>query len=110
MATQVRTHSRVTRGKKQLGTFPNCNTSFEIGKCYLLRTVTYFYTGRITSITDTDIVLEDAAWIADTGRFHDALKTGIFHEVEPFVDHVIVLRGTIVDATVWKFDLPRVQK
>jgi hypothetical protein len=43
--------------------------------------------------------LEDAAWIADTGRFADALKSGKFNEVEPFPDgQVIVGRGAIIDA------------
>jgi hypothetical protein len=84
--------------------------SFRVGTAYLIRSVTMFYTGRITAITDTDLVLEDAAWIADTGRFHDALKTGTLNEVEPFVAPVIVPRGVIVDATEWTFGLPRAQK
>jgi len=84
--------------------------SFEIGKCYLIRTVTMYYTGRVKAITDTDIVLSDTAWIADTGRFSDALRTGDFNEVEPFVNDVIISRGCITDATLWDHDLPRAQK
>lgn len=46
-----------------------------------------------------EIVLEDAAWIADTGRFSDALTSMSFQEVEPFPDgKVIVGRGSVVDA------------
>ena len=86
------------------------NHSFEVGKAYFIRSVTMYYTGRITRITDTDIILDDAAWIADTGRFATALKTGVFNEVEPFVDPVIVQRGSIVDATAWSHLLPREQK
>lgn len=84
--------------------------SFEVGEAYLIRTVTMYYTGRVKSITDYDIVLSDAAWIADTGRFHDALTSGELSEVEPFVDDVIVSRGSIVDATKWNHKLPMVQK
>lgn len=84
--------------------------SFRIGEAYLIRTVTFFYTGRVQEITDTDLVLQDAAWIADTGRFYDALKTGQLSEVEPFVSEVIVPRSGIVDATVWKHPLPKNQK
>lgn len=84
--------------------------SFEIGEKYLIRSVTMYYTGRVARITAGDLVLEDAAWIADTGRFHTALKTGELNEVEPFVDPVVLPRGAIVDATRWTHALPRVQK
>ncbi|CAK0747926.1 hypothetical protein CCP3SC15_1500015 [Gammaproteobacteria bacterium] len=55
-------------------------------------------------------VLEDAAWIADTGRFADCLANGSLSEVEPFVGPVIICRGAIVDATEWTHELPRSQK
>lgn len=84
--------------------------SFEIGKCYLIRTVTMHYTGRIVSVTDSDVVLEDAAWIADTGRFADALKSGSLLEVEPYPGRVAVCRGAMVDFSEWSHALPRAQK
>jgi hypothetical protein len=72
---------------------------FEIGSVYLIRTVTMIDTGRVVRVTPTEIVLEEAAWIADTGRFSDALKALSFNEVEPFPDgNVIVGRGAIIDA------------
>ena len=42
----------------------------------------------------------DAAWIADTGRFADSLKTCEFSEVEPFPQgrEVIVGRSAVIDA------------
>jgi hypothetical protein len=86
------------------------NHSFEVGKSYLIRTVTLYYTGRLVAVTETDLLLEEAAWIADTGRFATCLKSGTFNEVEPFCDPVIVPRGCIVDATEWKHPLPRDQK
>ena len=88
----------------------DANHSFEIGRKYLIRTVTLYYTGRITSITGSDLVLSDAAWIADTGRFNDCLKNGELNEVEPFVSDVILPRSGIIDATIWDHELPRVQK
>lgn len=54
-----------------------------------VRTVTHYYTGRVVGVSDKAILLEDAAWIADTGRFADALRTGILSEVEPYPDGVI---------------------
>jgi len=84
--------------------------SIQVGQNYLIRTVTNYYTGQVKSVTDFDIVLENAAWIADTGRFHDALKNGTLNELEPFVNDVIISRASIVDMTVWNHPLPRTQK
>lgn len=73
--------------------------AWEIGKHYLIRTVTMTNTGKLVAVTDQELVLEDAAWIANTGRFSDALKTESFDEVEPFPDgRVIVGRGGVIDA------------
>ncbi len=72
---------------------------FEIGAIYLIRTVTMIDTGRLIRVTPTELVLEEAAWIANTGRFADALKKLSFSEVEPFPDgEVIIGRGAIIDA------------
>lgn len=84
--------------------------SIKVGAKYLIRTVTYFYTGQVESITDSDIVLSSAAWIADTGRFADAVKTGNFNEVEPYPDRVIIQRAGIIDMVEVDFELPRLQK
>lgn len=75
------------------------NSAWEIGKHYLIRTVTMIDTGRLVAVTEHELVVEDAAWIADTGRFSDAIKKAEFNEVEPFPDgRVIIGRGAIVDA------------
>lgn len=72
---------------------------FKIGAVYLIRTVTMIDVGRLVEVTPTELVLEDAAWVADTGRFADALRACKFNEVEPFPDgRVIVGRGALVDA------------
>ena len=72
---------------------------WHIGKCYLIRTVTMIQTGRLVKVAEKELVLEDAAWVADTGKFSEALKSLNFDEVEPFPDgQVIVGRGAIVDA------------
>lgn len=73
---------------------------FEIGKNYLIRTVTMIQTGRLIWVGEKEIVMEDAAWVADTGRFADAIKDSQkFNEVEPFVSPIIIGRGSIIDAT-----------
>ena len=73
-------------------------SAWEIGKNYLIRTVTMIDTGRLVAVTEHELILEDAAWIADTGRFADALKKCTFNEVEPFPDgRVIIGAGSVVD-------------
>jgi hypothetical protein len=84
--------------------------SFEVGKSYLIRTVTMHYTGRVVRVTDSDVLLEDAAWIADTGRYADSLATGTLSEIEPYPSMVAVCRGAMVDFAEWRFPLPRAQK
>lgn len=88
----------------------SANHPYEIGKNYFIRTVTYHLTGRLIRVTSKELVLEEAAWIADDGRFYDALKTGKLNEIEPFPNQVIVGRGSLIDACIWNFDLPREQK
>lgn len=89
---------------------PSKSHSYVVGRSYLIRTVTLYQLGRLVSVTDTDMVLEDASWVADVGRFHAALKTGELSEVEPFPGAVIVSRGAIVDAAEWTHTLPREAK
>lgn len=75
------------------------DSHWEIGEPYFIRTVTMIQTGRLVKVTDKEIVLQEAAWIPDTGRFSDSLKSLNFDEVEPFPDgNVIVGRGAILDA------------
>lgn len=82
-----------------------------IGKNVFIRTVTHHYTGALVSVYPQELVLRDAAWIADDGRFADALKTGTLNEVEPFPDgERIIGRGAILDAGLWPHKLPREQK
>lgn len=78
---------------------------------YLIRTVTHIQTGRLVAVTDQELILVDAAWIADTGRFTGALASCDFNEVEPFPngEPVAVGRGALIDA-VRIATLPRVQK
>jgi len=75
---------------------------FEIGKNYFIRTVTHHQTGKLVDVTATELVLENAAWIADDGRLTDSLTSGNFSEVEMFPagSRVIIGRGSIVDALV----------
>lgn len=99
--------------KELMNIFGNGGTihqPFQIGKAYLIRTVTHIDIGIVKEVGDKELVLSDAAWVADTGRYHDCLKNGTLEEVEPYVNDVILGRGAIIDATLWENDLPRSQK
>ena len=73
---------------------------WEIGKKYFIRTVTMHLTGELVSVSAKELVLKDAAWIADSGRFNKFVKdVSTASEVEPFLNPVIIGRGSIVDAT-----------
>ena len=73
---------------------------WKIGKIYLIRTVTHIDTGRLVAVTPHELVIEDAAWIADTGRYADALKKAELGEVEPYPDAIVIIgRGALIDAT-----------
>ncbi len=86
------------------------SSAWEIGKIYLIRTVTMTDTGRLVQVTDQELVLEDAAWVADTGRFAQAIEKAEFGEVEPFPSgRVIIGRGSVVDAVAITV-APRSQK
>jgi hypothetical protein len=90
----------------------NCDAPWEVGENYFLRTVTHHFTGKLEAVHATELVLSSAAWIADDGRFADAVKEGKFSEVEPFPADalVIVNRASLVDATKITFKLPCLQK
>ena len=89
---------------------PLALSPYNLGDSVFIRTVTYHYTGRISAIYPCEIVLADAAWIADSGRFHTALATGTLSEVEPYPAGVVISRGAIVDVSPWAHPLPRSAK
>jgi len=80
---------------------------FRIGEQYLIRTVTQYSVGRLKSFHRNFLVLSDASWVADTGQFHECLKTGSLEHYQSFVDDVIVNADSIVDATIWRHELPK---
>ncbi len=82
---------------------------FEVGECYFIRTVTYHLVGRVYKILRDFLVLHDASWVADSGRFMEAIKDGRLSEVEP-VGVAYVNLGSITDAFPWVHKLPKDQR
>ena len=86
--------TRAIFGPPEAGTTP-----FTLGTTYLIRTVTMAWAGTVTTIHPGFLVLGNAAWIADTGRYNEGLlDPSKFNEVEPSPEDVIVSLGAIVDA------------
>lgn len=81
-----------------------------VGETYFIRTITHYYTGRLKDVVGQWLVLSDASWIADTGRFHDFLKEGKCNEYESFINPAIVPIAAIVDITHWGHPLFKGQK
>lgn len=106
---QIRTIQALMLGSsspKQAASHP-----YVIGSSVFVRTVTMNFTGRLVAVYETELVLEDAAWIADSGRFSVALATGVLNEVEPYPPgYVVVSRPAICDVSIWAHPLPRAVK
>ena len=80
-----------------------------VGEKYYFRTVTYHLTGRVKKVIGNLLELENAAWIADSGRFMNAIKEGKLNEVEP-VGRAYINIDTVTDIFPWKHKLPEEQK
>ena len=80
-----------------------------VGHNVFIRTVTMYYTGHVEKISGKFMILSGAAWVADTGRFSDALKTGNVSEVEPMGDTMVNI-DSIIDISSWRSNLLIVQK
>lgn len=94
--------------REQLG--ENCYKDIQslqdmVGEKFFFRTVTYHLTGRVKKVIGSILELEDAAWIADSGRFNEAIKNGTLTEVEP-VGRAFININSVTDFFPWKHKLP----
>lgn len=79
---------------------------YTIGQSYLIRLVTHYWLGRLVAVHERELVLENASWIADTGRYHKAVDIDSLVEVEPRKGPIIIGRGALVDCAEWHSALP----
>jgi hypothetical protein len=80
-----------------------------VGKCFFFRTVTYHCVGKVVKRIGSFLQLQDASWIADSGRFMQFLKEGKLNEVEPTGTQFVNL-ASVIDFFPWKHPLPKEQK
>ena len=85
---------------------------YQLGEPYLIRTITMTYTGRIVKASDKELVITEACWIPDTGRWQQACENGTFDEVEPYPKdaEVILNKEALLDLFKINFKLPTEQK
>ena len=71
-------------------------------KNVFIRTVTHHYSGHVTSVDGLSLTMDQAAWIADDGRyFEDLFKDpDRFNEDEPYLNPVSISLYAILDITV----------
>lgn len=80
-----------------------------VGKKFYIRTVTYHLVGEVKKRMGAFLELSGASWVADSGRFMNAIKDGDLSEVEP-VGTAWVNLSSVVDFFPWKHSLPTKQK
>lgn len=83
-------------------------TKLEIGKCYFFQTCTKDWVGRLVEIQGPyTVVLEDAAWVADSGRLFNFIREGKAPNME--IEPVDVVCCQWVNWMPWPHKLLREQ-
>lgn len=80
-----------------------------VGKKFFFRTVTYHLIGKVEKVIGSILELSTASWVADSGRFMQAIQDGTLNEVEP-VGAAYININAVTDFFPWKHDLPIEQK
>ena len=109
----------IGQAKELSGMFQKCEAAkpdinpWTVGDTWFIRTVTYHLVGELKSVGTQELVMKGGTvmWVADDGRFQQAIEEGQFNETEPYGDQdVVVGRGTVIDATRIKINIKVVQK
>jgi hypothetical protein len=79
-----------------------------VGEKLFVRTVTYHCVGKVEKRIGKFFELSGASWVADSGRFVNAIKDGTLNEVEP-VGKMWLNIDSIVDVFPWRHSLPAKQ-
>lgn len=100
------------RIKEQLGNGEDADlNSYKdlVGKKWYFRTVTYHMVGEVVKLVGSFVMLKNSSWVADSGRWMQAIRDGVLNEVEPTgVSYVNI--NTVTDFVEWKHPLPKDQK
>jgi hypothetical protein len=72
---------------------------YQVGKVYVVRTVTMIYVGTLKLEGEDHLLLENCAWIPETSRWNEFLKGKAPNEMEPYANDVMIYKGGILDVT-----------
>lgn len=62
---------------------PAWHTELTVGHCYFVQSCTKDWVGRLVSVNGPyAVTLEDAAWVADSGRLHVFVRDGTAPKME----------------------------
>lgn len=93
------------------GTGPQPTIPVEVGKAYLFRTIGYHWLGRVIAVNGRWLTIDDASWVADTGRYSEAISGKIgslsSSELEPSPRPVLLNSDHVTDAVSYPFEIPR---
>ena len=96
----------------QDSTKTNEECALEVGENYFIRTVSYFYTGKVREIKGNFVILDDVSCILDTGRLSESIKEGKLEElsvseIEPLPNGTGINIDGITDFSPITFKLPK---
>ena len=80
-----------------------------IGKKFLFRTVTYHMIGKVEKRIGDFLELSTASWLAESARFMNTIKDGMYNELEPVGKAYLNIKS-VVDFFPWNHELPTKQK
>jgi len=86
------------------------DTHIPLGSAVVIRQPSgYTYTGRLVYRDALRLVIEDAAWVADSRRWSGFLVLGPSDdaEIEPYPPGPVSLPAGLCELSLWHHDLPR---
>ena len=88
---------------------------FEEGQAYYFRGNQWAYLGRVKSVAAGFIELVEASWVADDGRYGEALSRGVprineLEKIPPQCEPYLIAMNQISDAAKWVHELPTESK
>ena len=87
----------IEQGNAMLSCEPRIDDEF-IGKRVAIRTITMIYLGYVEWVTDREIKLTQAIWVADTANWSDFTRNGKYQKGEPYHNGTVrVARDPISD-------------
>lgn len=85
---------------------------FKVGEKYCIQTHTNYFIGELVKSTKDHFHLIKCAWVICNNRLNDAMRTGEFDEVNPYLPEAIVMvrKDSCIASLIWPHPLPQIYK